>query len=53
MGRRAKKQRERFSAEQKAWIARARAAPLYHQLAAEKARGIILQLQATARRSAK
>jgi hypothetical protein len=49
MARRAKKQRERFSAEQKAWIARARAAP--YQVAARETRAIVLRLQANTRRA--
>jgi hypothetical protein len=42
--------KERFSREQKDWIARARATPSYYKAAVEQARVIVEQLQATPRR---
>jgi len=42
--------KERFSAEQRAWIARARAAPMYYKRSVEEAKAIVQQLQATPRR---
>lgn len=42
--------KERFSREQKDWIARARAAPSYYKQAVEQAREIVQQLQVTSRK---
>jgi hypothetical protein len=43
--------KERFSREQKDWIARARAAPMYYKAAVKEAQIIVNQLQANARRN--
>ena len=43
--------KERFTAEQKNWIARARAAPSYYKSSVDEAQAIVQKLQATPRRS--